>query len=91
MKLCIMYLKYKLDASCRLFVYKGILCKHALSVLNEFGEEILSQYILLRWCKDFKRKFLLNHHLDHSDVRNPVQHYDILYQNAIQLVDGGVL
>ncbi|KAF9604542.1 hypothetical protein IFM89_007663 [Coptis chinensis] len=40
---------------CRLFQHKGILCRHALYVLNEFVDEIPSHYILLRWRKDSKR------------------------------------
>ncbi|XP_072951393.1 protein FAR1-RELATED SEQUENCE 6-like [Typha angustifolia] len=41
---------------CRLFQYKGILCRHALSVLRqEMVMLIPSKYIISRWRKDFKR------------------------------------
>ncbi|OVA02508.1 zinc finger protein [Macleaya cordata] len=84
-------IEVQVRCTCRLFEYKGILCKHALCVLNEFVDEIPSQYILSRWRKDFKRKYILNHGSNDTDVRNPVQRYDVLYQNAIQIVDEGAI
>jgi hypothetical protein len=42
--------------SCQLFVFKGILCRHALSVLIRQDVNLLpDKYILRRWRKDVKR------------------------------------
>ncbi|EEE67217.1 protein FAR1-RELATED SEQUENCE 6 isoform X1 [Oryza sativa Japonica Group] len=41
---------------CRLFQFKGILCRHALTVLRqEFVPMIPPKYIIHRWCKDCKQ------------------------------------
>ncbi|PIA65430.1 hypothetical protein AQUCO_00100727v1 [Aquilegia coerulea] len=73
---------------CRLFQHKEILCKHALHVLNEFVDEIPSQYILPRWRKDFKRTYNDN---CCSHAHNPVQRYDVLYPCALQILEEGML
>ncbi|KAF5459929.1 hypothetical protein F2P56_019835 [Juglans regia] len=44
--------------SCKLFEFKGILCRHALRVLTQMGQHTIpSKYILDRWRKDIKRKY----------------------------------
>ncbi|KAL0342122.1 UNVERIFIED_CONTAM: protein FAR1-RELATED SEQUENCE 6 [Sesamum calycinum] len=44
--------------ACGLFNFRGYLCRHALSVINEIGlEEIPPQYILARWRKDINRSY----------------------------------
>ncbi|KAF3779699.1 FAR1-RELATED SEQUENCE 6 protein [Nymphaea thermarum] len=77
---------------CRLFQYKGFLCRHALYVLNHIGvHEIPNHYILPRWRKDFKRIHALQ---NHSDIVVPIseaQRYDNLYQMFIHLVEEGSL
>lgn len=41
---------------CRLFQFKGILCRHALTVLRqELVAMIPPKYIIHRWCKDCKQ------------------------------------
>ncbi|CAH8275984.1 unnamed protein product [Arabidopsis lyrata] len=43
--------------SCRLFEFKGFLCRHAMIVLQMSGElSIPSQYVLKRWTKDAKSR-----------------------------------
>nr|BAJ33925.1 unnamed protein product [Eutrema halophilum] len=43
--------------SCRLFEFKGFLCRHAMIVLQMSGElTIPSQYVLKRWTKDAKSR-----------------------------------
>ncbi|XP_059640548.1 protein FAR1-RELATED SEQUENCE 6-like [Cornus florida] len=43
---------------CRLFEFKGILCRHAIAVLSDqCVNDIPSRYILDRWRKDIKRKY----------------------------------
>ncbi|KAI7978966.1 Protein FAR1-RELATED SEQUENCE 6 [Camellia lanceoleosa] len=75
---------------CSLFNFKGYLCRHALNVLNYNGvEEIPSRYILPRWCKDFKRRYLLDCDANDDNVDNPLQWYNHLYRRVIQVVEEG--
>ncbi|KAF8399643.1 hypothetical protein HHK36_015512 [Tetracentron sinense] len=76
---------------CNLFEHKSILCKHSLCVLNDHMDEIPSQYILLRWKKDFKRKYVSNLCSKNVQAVNPVQRYDVLYPQALQILDEGVI
>ncbi|KAL6523618.1 hypothetical protein OROGR_017221 [Orobanche gracilis] len=42
--------------NCRLFKFKGMVCRHQLMVFNERGiERVHGMYILRRWCKNVKR------------------------------------
>ncbi|KAF5464428.1 hypothetical protein F2P56_014503 [Juglans regia] len=48
----------EVKCSCKLFEFRGILCRHALRVLALLGKSKLpSKYILDRWRKDIKRKY----------------------------------
>ncbi|XP_042944576.1 protein FAR-RED IMPAIRED RESPONSE 1-like [Carya illinoinensis] len=43
--------------SCKLFEFRGILCRHTLRILTQLGKDTIpSKYILDRWKKDVKRK-----------------------------------
>ncbi|KAK7244540.1 hypothetical protein RIF29_39363 [Crotalaria pallida] len=45
--------------SCQLFVFRGILCRHSLVVLSqERVKEVPCKYILDRWRKNVKRKYV---------------------------------
>ncbi|KAL6312428.1 hypothetical protein AAG906_016382 [Vitis piasezkii] len=73
---------------CGLFNFKGYLCRHALTVLNQNGmEEIPPQYILSRWRKDTKRTYVLDHGCSGIDINNPVHRYDHLYRCVVQVVE----
>uniref|UniRef100_A0A803P065 Protein FAR1-RELATED SEQUENCE n=1 Tax=Cannabis sativa TaxID=3483 RepID=A0A803P065_CANSA len=79
---------------CGMFNLRGYLCRHALSVLSQNGmEEIPAQYILSRWRKDLKRKYVVSNISFSSDigidVNNPVHRYDHLYKCIVQVVDEG--
>lgn len=75
---------------CSLFNFNGYLCRHALNVLNDIGvEEIPSQYILPRWCKDYKRKPPPDYSLGDVDVNDPMYWYNHLYRRVIQVVEVG--
>ncbi|KAI9107445.1 hypothetical protein K1719_021482 [Acacia pycnantha] len=75
---------------CGLFNFKGILCRHALSVLNQNGiEEIPPQYILSRWRKDVKRSYVIDHKSSGIDIDNPIHRYDHLYRRIVQVVEEG--
>ncbi|XP_042983428.1 protein FAR1-RELATED SEQUENCE 5-like [Carya illinoinensis] len=48
----------EVNCSCKLFEFRGILCKHALRILTQLGKSTIpSKYILDRWRKDIKRKY----------------------------------
>ncbi|XP_031384521.1 protein FAR-RED ELONGATED HYPOCOTYL 3 isoform X2 [Punica granatum] len=77
-------MKSEVSCMCRLFEYKGYLCRHALVVLQMCGlSSIPSPYILKRWTKDAKSR--------HSVVEEPeqlqsrVQRYNDLCQRAMKL------
>ena len=75
---------------CGLFNFKGYLCRHALSVLNQNGiEEIPPQYILSRWRKDIPRNYVLDHSSNGIDANNPVHRFDHLYKCVVQVVEEG--
>ncbi|KAF8400398.1 hypothetical protein HHK36_013696 [Tetracentron sinense] len=76
---------------CNLFEHKNILCKHSLYVLSDHMDEIPSQYILLRWRKDFKRKYVSNQCSKNVQAISPVQRYDVLYPQEFQILDEGVI
>lgn len=75
---------------CGLFNFKGYLCRHALSVLNQNGiEEIPPQYILSRWRKDIVHSYVLDHSSCGIDNNNPVHRYDNLYKFVLKVVEEG--
>jgi hypothetical protein len=49
----------EVKCTCRLFEFRGIMCRHALIVLTLVKDvkELPSKYILDRWRKDLKRKY----------------------------------
>ncbi|KAH7676667.1 FHY3/FAR1 family protein [Dioscorea alata] len=48
--------EFDIKCSCRLFKFKGIICRHICKVLIEKNvQDIPSRYILPRWRKDIKR------------------------------------
>ncbi|XP_027937235.1 protein FAR-RED IMPAIRED RESPONSE 1-like isoform X3 [Vigna unguiculata] len=75
---------------CRLFEYKGFLCRHALSVLQRCGcSSVPSQYILKRWTKDAKIKESMADRTRRIQTR--VQRYNDLCKRAIDLSEEGSL
>lgn len=88
----VMYNASEMDVLCvcGLFNFKGYLCRHALSVLNQNGlEEIPPQYILTRWRKDVKRSYAVDHSSGGIDTNNPVHRYDHLYKCIVRVVEEG--
>ncbi|EYU21668.1 hypothetical protein ABFS82_09G090500 [Erythranthe guttata] len=83
--------------ACGLFNFRGYLCRHALSVINETGlEETPPRYILARWRKDIGRDYIFNHGCNNNnnngddiDINNPVHRYDSLYKCVVKVVDEG--
>lgn len=81
----------EVSCSCRLFEFKGFLCRHALIVLQMCGlSAIPSQYILKRWTKDVKNRGVIS--AEGSElVQYRVQRYNDLCQRAIKLGEEGSL
>ncbi|XP_071685587.1 protein FAR-RED ELONGATED HYPOCOTYL 3 isoform X2 [Rutidosis leptorrhynchoides] len=77
--------------SCRLFEFKGFLCRHVLLVLQLCSlSAIPSQYILKRWTKDVKNRGVIS--AEGSElVQYRVQRYNDLCQRAIKLGEEGSL
>lgn len=76
--------------SCRLFEYKGFLCRHAILVIQISGlTSIPSRYILKRWTKDAKA----NQFSGDANNRNTsrVQRFNDLCRRAIRLSEIGSL
>uniref|UniRef100_A0A1J3D8E6 Protein FAR1-RELATED SEQUENCE n=1 Tax=Noccaea caerulescens TaxID=107243 RepID=A0A1J3D8E6_NOCCA len=71
--------------SCRLFEFKGFLCRHAMIVLQMSGElTIPSQYVLKRWTKDAKsREALESDQIDGESTK--AQRYTDLCLRSLKL------
>lgn len=81
-------MKSEVSCLCRLFEYKGYICRHAMIVLQICGlSAIPPQYILKRWTKDAKNRHLMGEESDHLQSR--VQRYNDLCQRAIKLTEEG--
>ncbi|CAL0316353.1 unnamed protein product [Lupinus luteus] len=75
---------------CRMFEYKGFLCRHALSVLQRCGcSSVPSHYIMKRWTKDAKNSQSLADRTRRIQTR--VQRYNDLCKQAIDLSEEGSL
>ncbi|KAL8474171.1 hypothetical protein ACS0TY_030850 [Phlomoides rotata] len=83
-------LKSEVSCICRLFEFKGFLCRHAMIVLQISGiSTIPSQYILKRWTKDAKSRYVMGEGNEH--VQSRLQRYNDLCQRAIKLGEEGSL
>ncbi|KAK4794471.1 hypothetical protein SAY86_012465 [Trapa natans] len=77
-------MKSEVSCMCRMFEYRGYLCRHALVVLQMRGlSAIPSTYILKRWTKDAKNRHLMIEQPDQLQSR--VQRYNDLCQRAMRL------
>lgn len=78
----------EVSCCCRLFEYKGFLCRHALVVFQICGfSSIPSHYILKRWTKDAKSGTSTTEGTER--MHNRVQCYNDLCKHAIQLSEEG--
>ncbi|TKY51016.1 FAR-RED IMPAIRED RESPONSE 1 [Spatholobus suberectus] len=83
-------LSSEVSCFCRLFEYKGFLCRHALSVLQRCGcSSVPSHYILKRWTKDAKIKESMADRTRRIQTR--VHRYNDLCKRAIDLSEEGSL
>ncbi|KAK9698696.1 hypothetical protein RND81_08G124300 [Saponaria officinalis] len=83
-------MKSEVSCICRLFEYKGFLCRHAMIVLQMCGLSMIpSQYILRRWTKDAKQRHLTGE--GSVQVPSRVQRYNDLCNRAMKLSEEGSL
>ncbi|KAK9041172.1 hypothetical protein V6N11_016287 [Hibiscus sabdariffa] len=82
--------KSEVSCSCRLFEYRGFLCRHAMIVLQMCGRtSIPPRYILKRWTKDAKSGQSTAEGTERVQTR--VQRYNDLCKQAIELSEQGSL
>lgn len=82
--------KSEVSCICRLFEYKGYLCRHALVVLQYSGHSVFpSQYVLKRWTKDAKVRNVTGEESEHMLAR--VQRYNDLCHRSLKLSEEGSL
>ncbi|KAJ0232249.1 Protein FAR-RED ELONGATED HYPOCOTYL 3 [Hirschfeldia incana] len=75
--------KGEVSCICRLFEYKGYLCRHALNVLQCCHlSSVPSQYILKRWTKDAKSREVSG---EQPPLQTRLQRYNDLCQRALKL------
>ncbi|KAL3646193.1 Protein FAR-RED ELONGATED HYPOCOTYL 3 [Castilleja foliolosa] len=83
-------LKSEVSCICRLFEFKGFLCRHAMIVLQISGiSSIPSQYILKRWTKEAKSRYFVGE--GSEQVQSRLQRYNDLCHRAIKLGEEGSL
>ncbi|KAJ0972994.1 hypothetical protein J5N97_020953 [Dioscorea zingiberensis] len=84
--------EFDIKCSCRLFEFRGIICRHICKVLIERNvKEISSQYILPRWRKDVKRRhtYMMNYYEDTKTSEQKVQ-YNKLCSHFSEVAEIGV-
>uniref|UniRef100_A0A2N9IDE2 Protein FAR1-RELATED SEQUENCE n=1 Tax=Fagus sylvatica TaxID=28930 RepID=A0A2N9IDE2_FAGSY len=76
---------------CRMFEFRGILCRHALFVLSQQRVTILpDRYILDRWRKNIKRKHTYVSTCTDDVQHNPVlERYEKLHRLAVGVLEIG--
>ncbi|KAF8102934.1 hypothetical protein N665_0190s0051 [Sinapis alba] len=68
--------------SCRLFEFKGFLCRHAMIVLQMSGElTIPSQYVLKRWTKDARSREAAESDLIYRDSTKAQRYTDLCHRS----------
>lgn len=83
-------LKSEVSCMCRSFEFKGFLCRHVLVVLQIMAISTMpSQYILKRWTKDAKSRYVMGE--GSEIVQSRLQRYNDLCQRAIKLGEEGSL
>ncbi|XP_068639997.1 protein FAR1-RELATED SEQUENCE 6-like [Aristolochia californica] len=82
--------KEEVRCICHSFECRGILCRHAVSVLNfQDVDEIPSLYVLDRWRKDYKQLHAMTCYTKSREVNSPTERYDNLYMHCIELAEIG--
>ncbi|KAK1267640.1 Protein FAR1-RELATED SEQUENCE 12 [Acorus gramineus] len=77
----------EVNCICRSFDFQGILCRHALCILqSEFVMELQDRYIMSRWSKDFKRIHSMTATNNIGIIVNIPMGYDHLYNLGLRCV-----
>ncbi|XP_008784351.2 protein FAR1-RELATED SEQUENCE 6-like [Phoenix dactylifera] len=77
---------------CHSFQYRGILCRHVLSVFNfQDIDEIPSWYIVERWKKDFKGVHPVVCPPYEMVANGPMERYENLYKHCLKLAEVGTI
>ncbi|WOL04125.1 protein FAR1-RELATED SEQUENCE 6-like isoform X1 [Canna indica] len=90
----VLYSPHELEVQCCCgsFEIRGILCRHALSVLKlQQVYEIPSRYIIDRWRKDIKQLHAVSCPTDGTGANNRLERYDNLVRCCLQLVEVGIM
>lgn len=83
---------FQVHCSCGFFQFRGILCRHALSVLKlQQVYDIPARYIIDRWRKDFKQLNFMSRKVKDGLNNNTMERYDNLSMRCLNLVDIGVM
>ncbi|MER8077871.1 SWIM zinc finger family protein, partial [Acinetobacter pittii] len=65
------------QCSCKLFEFRGILCRHALRILAQLRKSTVPlKYILDWWRKDIKRKYTFVKNIYELSSNHDGQRYD---------------
>ncbi|CAL9081171.1 unnamed protein product [Musa acuminata var. zebrina] len=82
----------EVQCCCGSFQFRGILCRHALSVLKlQQVYEIPSRYVIDRWRKDIKLLNTISYPTDEMVANNRLERYDNLVMSCLQLVEVGMM
>lgn len=77
---------------CCSFQFRGILCRHALSVLHFQGAvELSSKYILQRWRKDFKQMHSLDCFPNQVVANGTIECHEIFHNRCLKLAEIGMM
>lgn len=81
----------RMECSCGLFHFTGIICRHALSVLKwQQVYDIMPCYVLSRWRSDFKQLHPLENPSNDSAISNHIERYDYISLQCLRLVEIGM-
>ena len=79
----------EVNCNCRFFEFRGILCRHQITVLFHMKiDQVPNKYILKRWCKNIKRshtKVRINY--DNRLVKPETQRFDKMYKVFNEVAD----
>nr|XP_023873634.1 protein FAR1-RELATED SEQUENCE 4-like [Quercus suber] len=79
----------EVNCNCRFFEFRGILCRHQITVLFHMKiDQVPNKYILKRWCNNIKRshtKVRINY--DNRLVKPKTQRFDKMYKVFNEVAD----
>ncbi|XP_057463782.1 protein FAR1-RELATED SEQUENCE 6-like isoform X2 [Actinidia eriantha] len=81
----------EVHCSCRLFEFRGILCRHAVAILHKKKvKKVPSCFILSRWRKDLRRRHsFINSSYNDKETNEQVQRYDKLCNFFYEIAEIG--